>query len=102
MFLCVWTKIGKYTRYSSSFRAEVAVDRMAYQRRAVEGNIWYLKQLRFRLSVYNVVLGRGTYNLLREDRLTQQAQKTPGNCMLEIPDGICCTPQALYSMVAGV
>lgn len=95
MFLSVWTKIGKYTRYSSWLRAEVAVDRMACQRRAVEVNIWYLKQLRFSLSVYGVVLGRGTYNPPREDRLTQQLQKTPGNCMLEMPDGVRRTPQAL-------
>lgn len=78
MFLSVWTKIGKYTRYSSSFRAEMAVDRMACQRRAVKGNIWYLKQLGFRLSVYDVVLGRGTYNSLREDRFDTAGSKDTG------------------------
>lgn len=55
---------------------------MTCQIRAVDVNMWYLKQLGFRLSVYDVVLGRGTDNPPREDRLTQQVQNTPGNCML--------------------
>lgn len=55
MFLSVWTKIGKYTRYSSWLRGEVAVSRIACQIRAVGVNIWYLKQLGFRLSFYDVV-----------------------------------------------
>lgn len=31
--------------------------------------------------------------------MTQQAQNTPGNCMLGMPDGVRCTPQALCSML---
>lgn len=46
MFLSVWTKIEKYTRYSSWLRAEVATDRMACQKKAIEVNIWFLKATR--------------------------------------------------------
>lgn len=62
------------------------VDSKTCEKKASEMDNWFTNRLGLKLKVYDVVLGRGTYNPPMEDRLThQQTQKTPEAHTRDIP-----------------